>query len=117
MLGRTDGVPLSRDFGFFEAGMDSITSVELKSRLEAVLGAHLPATAAFEHPTIAALAQYLLDAVLPPADAGPAPAPGGPADGPTGTAPPEDQLSPELDELSEEELLRLLGEELERDEP
>lgn len=60
------GTLLERDAGFFEVGMDSITSVELKTRVDAVLGVRLPATATFEHPTIAALAEYLLTEVLPP---------------------------------------------------
>ncbi|MGP8297707.1 type I polyketide synthase [Streptomyces inhibens] len=108
VLGRTDGTPLEREFGFFEAGMDSITSVELKSRLDALLGVRLPATATFEHPSITALATYLLTEVLPPADERP--------DQPAGpSVPADDDPAAELDELSEEELLRLLGEELERE--
>ena len=114
------GALLEREAGFFEAGMDSITSVELKTRVDGVLGVRLPATATFEHPTIAALAEYLLTEVLPSAD------------GPRESALPEDEreererqeerekqeeleeLEEQLDDLSEDELLRLLGEELER---
>jgi len=76
-LGRDAAARIDRDLGFFEAGMDSITSVELKGRLEAQVGLPLPATAAFEHPTVAALAGFLIAEVLdlagddagPPADA------------------------------------------------
>lgn len=100
MLG---GTLLERDAGFFEVGMDSITSVELKTRVDAVLGVRLPATATFEHPTIAALAEYLLTEVLPPE-----------TPRTTEPAPPEDEPAEEFDDLSEDELLRLLGEELER---
>ncbi len=50
--------------GFFEMGMDSLMSVELKNRLEASLGNSLPATLTFEYPTIETLAQYLLNQVF-----------------------------------------------------
>lgn len=47
------------DQGFFDMGMDSLTAIELKSRLDKSLGLSLPATIAFETPTIADLARYL----------------------------------------------------------
>ncbi|WP_158613084.1 type I polyketide synthase [Nocardiopsis sp. Huas11] len=95
---------LDRHSGFFEAGMDSIMSVELKTRLEQALGVELPATIAFEHPTVADLADFLLDEVLPlTADTG-----GG--DGPPHTP----EQAPGLDDLSEVELLELLSDELEQ---
>ncbi len=50
--------------GFFEMGMDSLMAVEIRSRLEASLGATLPATLAFESPTIKDLAEYLGKEVL-----------------------------------------------------
>lgn len=50
--------------GFFEMGMDSLMAVQLKSRLEASLGFSLPATLAFEHPTIKDLAKYLVKEVM-----------------------------------------------------
>jgi len=46
--------------GLFEMGMDSLMSVELKSRLEAGVGHALPSTLTFNYPTIAALTDYLL---------------------------------------------------------
>ncbi|MBV8886874.1 MAG: SDR family NAD(P)-dependent oxidoreductase, partial [Chroococcidiopsidaceae cyanobacterium CP_BM_RX_35] len=45
--------------GFFEIGMDSLTAVELKERLEGSLGSKLPATLVFESPNIKELAEYL----------------------------------------------------------
>jgi acyl carrier protein len=45
--------------GFFEMGMDSLTAVELKNRLQTTLGCTLPSTVAFECPTIEALVDFL----------------------------------------------------------
>jgi myxalamid-type polyketide synthase MxaC len=45
--------------GFFEMGMDSLTSVELKDRLEQHLGCVLHATVVFEYSSVKALAEYL----------------------------------------------------------
>jgi acyl transferase domain-containing protein/acyl carrier protein len=50
--------------GFFEMGMDSLMAVELKTRLENDFGTSLPATLAFESPTINELAEYLGREVL-----------------------------------------------------
>jgi hypothetical protein len=57
--------------GFFEMGMDSLTSVQLKKRLEAGIGRSLPPTIAFNYPTIEKLAVYLARDVFsfdPPVD-------------------------------------------------
>ncbi len=45
--------------GFFDMGMDSLMSVELKHRLEGLLAISLPSTLAFEYPTIADVVDYL----------------------------------------------------------
>jgi acyl transferase domain-containing protein len=102
VLGWEEGSPLGRDLGFFSAGMDSITSVELKAELESALGVRLPTTVAFEYPNVAALAEFLVREVVDP------PLPG-------------EDPEPEFDEdpsaglvgLSEDELLSLLEAELE----
>ena len=49
------GVPMDLDRGFFEMGMDSLVSVELRSRLEARLGRSLPAMMTFNFPSVRAL--------------------------------------------------------------
>ncbi|HEX8122677.1 MAG TPA: SDR family NAD(P)-dependent oxidoreductase [Solirubrobacteraceae bacterium] len=99
VLGRPPGEAIDPDLGFFEAGMDSLTTVELKTRLETRLGRALPATLAFERPTIGALAAFLLDEVL---DLGTAP------------EPETEQRDDGMEALSEDELLDLLAREVGR---
>jgi acyl carrier protein len=57
------GYPVDVRRGLFDLGMDSLIAVELKNRLEAALGECLPATLAFEYPTIEAIAGFVADRV------------------------------------------------------
>lgn len=52
-----DGIPVER--GFFELGLDSLMSVELKRRLEAAVGQTLPSTLTFNYPNVVALTGFL----------------------------------------------------------
>lgn len=63
-LGVTDPRSIDDEQGLFEMGMDSLMSVELKSRIEAALGTDLPSTLTFNYPNIAALAGFVVDDVL-----------------------------------------------------
>ncbi|MBW4594596.1 MAG: SDR family NAD(P)-dependent oxidoreductase [Brasilonema angustatum HA4187-MV1] len=57
--------------GFFDLGMDSLTSIDLRNRLQTTLDVSLPATLAFDYPTVAALVDYLISEVLLPEFAAP----------------------------------------------
>jgi myxalamid-type polyketide synthase MxaB len=50
---------------FFELGMDSLMSLDLRNRLEREFDRNLPSTVAFEYPAVRELADYLISAVLP----------------------------------------------------
>jgi acyl carrier protein len=50
---------LDDDSSFTSLGLDSLTAVELRNRLQQVLGRPVPPTAAFEWPSVAALAKGL----------------------------------------------------------
>ncbi|MDM0053601.1 type I polyketide synthase [Variovorax sp. J22R115] len=59
VLGLAGGEAIEPGQGFFELGMDSLTSVELRNRLAASLRCALPATIAFDHPNVEALADFV----------------------------------------------------------
>jgi acyl transferase domain-containing protein/acyl carrier protein len=68
-VGKVLGLPADRlpkpHQGFFDLGMDSLMTVELKNRLETHLGLSLTATTIFEHSTIRELAQHLALTLAP----------------------------------------------------
>lgn len=93
--------------GFFDSGMDSLTALELRTRLQRSLGQALAPTLAFEHPTVEALARHL-------ALAAPAPTPAT-SDAAPGDATDEDDATgaAAVRAMSEAELLAVIEGELE----
>nr|AEC13080.1 fosB [Streptomyces pulveraceus] len=74
LIGRGDPQQVQADRALRELGFDSMMSVELRNRLGELVGARLPATLAFDHPTPESLAERLLtelDLDEAPADDGP----------------------------------------------
>jgi acyl transferase domain-containing protein/acyl-CoA synthetase (AMP-forming)/AMP-acid ligase II/acyl carrier protein/SAM-dependent methyltransferase len=94
---------------WFDIGLDSLTIVELKARLEASLGQILPTTLLFDYPTPTVLANYLLPKIFPTS-----------AERPYFLPNFEERHLPsreinvdaQLDSLSEEQLIALLNNEL-----
>ncbi|HEU5422792.1 MAG TPA: acyl carrier protein, partial [Nitrolancea sp.] len=56
---------LEPDSRFFESGMDSLTAVETRHRLERELDVELPSTVVFDYPTPAAVADHILSRLEP----------------------------------------------------
>ena len=54
VLGLPEGKEIDPWRGFFELGMDSLMSIELRATLERGLGQALPVTLAFDFPNVAA---------------------------------------------------------------
>jgi acyl transferase domain-containing protein len=67
VLGIGSDQPLARRRGLFDQGLDSLTAVELRNRLQAEFALELPTTIVLEKPTIEALTEFLAQAV-PEAD-------------------------------------------------
>lgn len=77
VLGLDASNPLDPDRGFFELGMDSMLSLELRNQLQRSFCRPLPATLVFKHPSIASLADYFAAEPIPAEPAAPpAAAPG-----------------------------------------
>jgi acyl transferase domain-containing protein/thioesterase domain-containing protein/acyl carrier protein len=59
VLGLPPTQEINEEAGFFEMGMDSLMALELKNRLQNLMGKTLPQTLSFDYPTLGKLSAYL----------------------------------------------------------
>ena len=64
VLGINQPESISLETGFFDLGMDSLTSMELRNKLQKSLECSLPSTLAFEYPNIQVLTDYLEEKII-----------------------------------------------------
>lgn len=109
------GLELNSDLdtqqGLFDLGLDSLTSVEFRNRIQLSLNCTLASTLAFNYPSIEAVVNYLSQSVLD------LDIPGVNKDEPENTSDSTvveiDGLESEIDDMSDDDLQRLLEDELE----
>ncbi len=104
-LGMDASRPIDPRTPLGELGLDSLLAVELRNTLGSALGRSLPATLLFDHPSIAALTDFLLAELFaaPAAEAAPVQAPQR-----------GDALVGAIEELSDDEVERLLAQRTQR---
>ncbi|MGX9890428.1 type I polyketide synthase [Streptomyces sp. NPDC002276] len=113
-----DSVDVHR--GFKEQGFDSLTTVELRNRLNRRTGLSLPTTVVFDHPTPHAVAELLYERLVTETDKGKDGAGDGAGDEGEGAAPgathespaEPDRLDTLLSSATDDELIDFIGKEL-----
>ena len=68
VLGINHPESISLETGFFDLGMDSLTAVELRNKLQTGLDCSLPSSLAFDYPNIQSLTDYLEKTIILPSD-------------------------------------------------
>jgi acyl carrier protein len=91
--------------GFRDLGLDSLMAVELRNALQRSLGKRLPATVAFDYPTVATMTDHILTEIFPASESA--------EQIPDGTESPS-RVENEVSQLSEEEAEAQLLKELTR---
>jgi acyl transferase domain-containing protein len=107
VIGSSSPNSIDEHQGLFEMGMDSLMSVDLKTHLETSIGQSLPSTLTFNYPSVAELAGYLLERLIPSPTVVEQP--------PTLLQAPvehPENAEIEMDDLSEDELAALLSKKL-----
>ena len=66
LLGLDSYLKVDRETGLFDLGIDSLTAIDLKDRLEKSLGHTLRSTIAFDYPTAAEMAEHLAQKLFAP---------------------------------------------------
>jgi acyl carrier protein len=51
---------VDRELGFFDMGVDSLMAIQIKDRIQQLVGRELPASVCFDYPTVVALVDHLL---------------------------------------------------------
>ncbi len=89
---------LNREAPFRSLGLDSLMGLELRNRIESVLGIRLSATILWNYPTVAALSRFLAagDGAAPPEE-----------------PPPSIDLTAEVNAMSRDELTQMIAAEFE----
>ena len=64
MVGGLLGREVEADEPLMEAGLDSMTAVELHGSVQETMGVELPATIMFDYPTVQALSGYIADGIV-----------------------------------------------------
>jgi Phosphopantetheine attachment site len=59
------GFSVPKDQPLMEAGLDSVSSVELRNSVASKFGVELPATVTFDHPSVQALAAFVASTIEP----------------------------------------------------
>ncbi|WP_434391510.1 SDR family NAD(P)-dependent oxidoreductase [Melittangium boletus] len=99
LLGRAAHVRIDPTQSLFELGLDSLSAVQFRTALQDAFGRTLPASLAFEHPTLDALADALLARVEAESVAAEAPAASAASHGPL--APADEGVETALEGLRE----------------
>ncbi|MEA5472139.1 acyl carrier protein, partial [Spirulina sp. 06S082] len=97
------------DCSLTDLGLDSLTAIELRNRLQSDLGLSLSATLIYDYPTVTGLTDYLLELLAVSPHLGTSPTETNPAESST-----RDNLEQAIADLSEEEAEALLQAELKR---